>query len=100
MQSKVARIMGWPIIPGAIQSKLPNHPVGLLNWFGLMNMLAKQTSVKQEMFRELIVSGHPSWDTPGAVAIDAHCHQFNFGNDPVVDWEGAYLKWKGGSHVE
>ena len=74
MQSEVVRMMGRPIIPGATQLSPPNHQVALLNWFGLMNMLAEQTSAKQDMFRKWVVSGHPSRDTPDAVAIDAHCH--------------------------
>ena len=105
MQSGVARMMGRPIIPGS-HSVEPTEPPGCAPDLvrPSVHVGRKQTSAKQEMFRKWVVSGHPSRDTSGAMAIDAHCHltllQFNFGTNPVVTREGAFQKWKGGSDVE
>ena len=112
MQSEVVRMMGWPIIPGATQLSPPNHQVALLNWFGLMNMLAEQTSAKQDMFSRTPITGY-SWCSGNQCTLPPQptserlwpvvardWGQFTFGTDPVVAWEGAFQKLKGGSDVK
>ena len=117
MLGEVARIMGRPIFPGAIQDSPPNHPVAVLNWYNLILMLAGQPASKRETFRHCVVSGQPPREIPELVALDAHCHlrqlehretadqgrgveQSMFRTDPVRAWEETFLGWRGSNDIQ
>ena len=117
MLGEVARIMGRPISPGAIQVSPPNHPVAVLNWYSLTLMLTGQPAPKREAFRHRVVSGQPPMEIPELIALDAHCHlrqlehreaagqgrgvgQSMFRTDPVRAWEETFLGWRGSNDIQ
>ena len=117
MLGEVARIMGRPISPGAIQVSPPNHPVTVLNWYSLTLMLTGQPAPKREAFRHCVVSGQPPMEIPELIALDAHCHlrqlehretagqgrgagQSMFRTDPVRAWEETFLGWRGSNDIQ